>query len=271
MTKEKIYIGLLFLILGFVACDFKKQEQENGVISLVPSLTDFAQLVYPHRVVGVSNVCDARSLSEKMPRVGDYKGLDYEKILALKPEKILMLRNLSSPEQIKKLQELNISIQFFEDNTIEDVLNIPVQMDSISGQKIKDSLNVVLKDLLAHKTYASPKYLIMITNEPIQVYGKGNFMTELVDTLGFVNVADQLASPYPVLENEYFIKNLPTIIVTSNAKETKQFLQRKFGALPQYEQIKKILFVEVDDNLLSRSAPRFLELGVTILEQWNKQ
>jgi vitamin B12 transport system substrate-binding protein len=236
------------------------------VISLVPSLTEYANVVCPEKVIGVSNWCDAALVTKKLPKVGDYAGLDYEKIIALNPKEVWMLKGFSSPEQVKKLKELNIEVKFFKDQTMEDVLNIPVQMDSIKGKNIKDSLENELSKLISQKIKAKPSYLIFIANDPIQVYGNSNYLSELLDTIGFESAVKNIEIPYPILDNEYFVQHLPQILVSSNVKETKQFLTRKFSE----KIIESILFIEIDDNTLTRSGPNFLKVGVTFLKEWNQ-
>lgn len=265
--KIRIFAIISFLFL-FLSCQIEQKEDSKGIISLVPSLTDFAGLVYPEKIIGVSNQCNASFLDSSIARVGDYKGLDYEKIIELNPEKILMLKDFSSPEQVKKLKELGFEIQFFEDKTLENVLNIPLAMDSTKGKVVSDSLKNQLSHLSSHIPHLKSKisYLIFIGNDPIQVYGKGNYLSDLLESLAYSNVASEIDGAYPTLDNEFFVSHLPQIIVSGNIENTKAFLFRKFSE----NTFNKVLFIEINEDILSRSGPDFLKVGVTIEKKWNE-
>ena len=259
----KTFVTICFAMFIF-SCEERNLTQKKGIISLVPSLTDFAQLIYPNEIIGVSKWCDAPLVKKSIPIVGDYSGLDYEKIIELNPSKIILLRGFTSNEQIKKLNEIGVKLQFFEDKTIADVLDISLKMDYKKGKKIKDSLETEFEKLKVEKTSSKPSYLIFISNDPIQVFGNGNYQTELLDSLGFKNSIEDINNPYPILDNEYFLTHLPNIIASSNSKQTKLFLERKFSK----KAIEKVLFFEIKENILSRSGPTFLQVGKIFLNLW---
>lgn len=267
--KEKIYIILITFALVFSSCQETtrdiNQNSQVRIVSLVPSLTDFVCKINPESLVAVSNYCDASCLPDSIARVGGYGFLDYEKIAALQPTKVLVLKGFSSSEQIKRLKELNIEVQFFTDSSLADVLAIPVQIDSILGKALSEELINKLKTLEANKVKGSPTYLTMISNEPIQVYGQQNYLSELFGKIGFVNQAKDLKGSYPTIQSEYFVKHLPEYIITSDTLKTKKILRHKYQEVLTQERINQINFVQIDANQLSRSGPQVLENAKDLL------
>ena len=63
-----------------------------------------------------------------MPRVGDNKALDLERIVALKPDLIVVWRHGNAQRQIDRLRDLHVPLFFSEPHRLDD---IPVTIDKL--------------------------------------------------------------------------------------------------------------------------------------------
>jgi ABC-type Fe3+-hydroxamate transport system substrate-binding protein len=107
---------------------------------------------------------------------------------------------------------------------------------------------------------------MFISNDPIQVFGKNNYQTEMLEKLGFRNLASSLANPYPIITDEFLYQNTPEWIICTDALNTKKLLDKKFGNTKL--KVNQIKFVEIDENTLTRSGPNFLALAVIMLREY---
>ena len=81
------------------------------IVSIAPHLTEllFAAGAGP-RVVAVSAYSDFPEAARRLPQVGDAVLLDLERIVALKPDLVLVWANGSSPQQLQRLRAAGLPV-----------------------------------------------------------------------------------------------------------------------------------------------------------------
>jgi hypothetical protein len=92
------------------------------VISLAPHVTE---LLYAagggSKMVGAVSYSDYPPEAKQLPRVGDNKALDLERIVALKPDLIVVWRHGNAERQLERLRELHVPLFFSEPRRLDDV------------------------------------------------------------------------------------------------------------------------------------------------------
>lgn len=258
--KENKYSLLLVIFWFALGCQptHKAHElAEDRVVSLVPSVTDFCRLMIPKEIVGVSMDCDT-NLLDHPKRIATYPKIDYETLLELRPTKVLVLAGFSTSEQINKLQTAGLKVVILSKETVQDVIQTPLLIDSVRGQALHLKMKAEYQALLSERISKPKSYLILISEFPLQVFGQGNYMTELFDGLGYLNKAAGFDG-YPELQKEFFVKNLPDVLVSSDTLATKQNLQIEFGKVFKNQELSQIEYVQINQNQLFRPGPNFLQ------------
>src|SRR5262249_54964219 len=92
------------------------------VISLAPHTTE---LLYAAgggtEIVGAVSYSDYPPAAKQLPRVGDNKALDLERIVALRPDLIVVWRHGNAARQIEQLRDLHVPLFFSEPRNLDDI------------------------------------------------------------------------------------------------------------------------------------------------------
>ena len=104
------------------------------VISLAPHVTEllFAAGGGSH-VVGVVSYSDFPAEAKKIPEIGTNREVDLERIMAMKPDLIVVWRHGSSERQIDMLQKLGIPMFHSEPQKLEDIADNVQKLGQLMG------------------------------------------------------------------------------------------------------------------------------------------
>ena len=95
------------------------------IVSLAPHATELLFAAGAgDRVVGVLSPADWPPQASRLPRVGDARALDLERILALAPDLVVAWPYLA-PAQLERLRALGIAIYVSNPHTPEAILGTP--------------------------------------------------------------------------------------------------------------------------------------------------
>ena len=86
-------------------------EDPKRVISLAPNSTEIIYaLDQEHRLIGATRYSDYPPEALNLPRVGSYVHLDLEKIVALKPDLCIAIKDGNPIAVVKRLESFNIHV-----------------------------------------------------------------------------------------------------------------------------------------------------------------
>jgi iron complex transport system substrate-binding protein len=235
---KKFYLLTLFLLFGLLSVFFyffslrqsivTEQNNSSGyqrIISLSPSTTEtlFA-LDLGHRVAGVTRFCNFPPAAKAKPQVGGYFDPNYEAILALKPDLVLLLPEQEQVQQF--LDKLGLKHLTVNNKTITDILTtIRTIGETCAAQPQADALILdietrVQKIQRATQNLTQPSALISIGRslgtgalQEVYVAGQHTFFNELVVAAGGKNAYVGEKLDYPLLSAEGILQLNPDIIL----------------------------------------------------------
>src|SRR4051812_47686422 len=98
------------------------QQAPRRVVTLLPSLTEtVCQLGACGRVVGVDDFSNWPDAVGKLPHVGGLNDVNIERVVALKPDVVLLS---STARALPRLQQLNIPVVGLDIKTLDDVRRV---------------------------------------------------------------------------------------------------------------------------------------------------
>lgn len=243
---------------------FNLDNTPQRVISLAPSITEILFFISADKqVVARTQACDFPEKANKLTVVSTYP-LDIESIVKLNPDLVLAVEGIINPDQVNKLEELGVKVFFQKYETIDDINESIITIGSLLGKGEKASLLVDslssemenIKILTKNKLQA----LMLTWRKPIFVYGNDTPFTDKIELSGAENAMKEiLNSPYPEITREYLLKMNPDIILgyPYEVLDTSFFM-----IYPELKNIKaytKRQIFDVNDNLMSRPSPRYIE------------
>lgn len=241
------------------------------VVSLAPSITELLYFIgADSQIVSRTQACDYPQEALNLPIVSTYP-FDIESIIKLNPDLVISVDGIVNADQVTKLNDLGIKVFFQKYETIEDINRSIVTIGSLLGKGKKasllvDSLNSALNNFRESKD--NPLQTLMVTwHKPIFLYGKDTPFTSKVELIGAENaIKEKLNSPYPEVSREYILKLNPDVILGYSFEKMDSTFFTLYPELKHISAYKKKQIFDVDDNLMSRPSPRYIESIIELKE-----
>ena len=275
---------LLFGFMGLFCCQEQKALKTNEhsyhrIISFAPSITEtlFA-LSLGNCVKGVTDFCNYPPEAKKLPKVGGYTDPNYENILRLKPDLIVVLKENSSLFEF--LQKNNIEYLCIDNQNVSQILSsFKIIGQKCDREKQADSLIKLIKNEMVHDTINPPwpKTLICVdrenrgSGEIARIYcaSKKSFYNELLNASCMENVLKDSMITYPEISSEGIIRMQPEIIIDFTVREQEipeERLKSDWKSMPLLPAVKNNMIFCISNDYATIPGPRIL----TILQDFKK-
>ena len=292
ITFRNISVVFMVTILLFISLDTSSvaktltdqlgrqvtvSDQPQRVISLAPSITEIVfALGQGHRLKGVTTYSDFPPEALKLPKVGSYVQLDLEKIVALKPDLCIAIKDGNPIAVARRLESLKIPVYAVNPRNLESIMQTVQEVAGLlnvqeKADKLVKSMNLRIqkvKSLVAKTTYR-PRVFFQIGVSPIVSVGTNTFSHELIVLAGGKNVA-QGPIAYPRYSTEQVLALSPEVIIITSMARVAIFKQVKaeWNRWPNMPAVRNHnIFIE-DSNLFDRPTLRLvdgLELMVKLI------
>jgi iron complex transport system substrate-binding protein len=269
-------LSLLLLCAGLALGRRSSQGQAPGrveapdrIVSLAPSITEILfALGLEGKIVGVTEFCDYPPAAKALPKVGGFRGLNLEALLAQKPDLVLATRDGNPARDLGRISELGVRVETFQPATLEQVLEEFAAIGQETGrQPAAQELVAACRqklDLVRSRTQGLQpvKVLFAYGRDPLVLAGQGTFADDLIRNAGGINIAGDSAIPYPRFSLEEVIARAPEVIVESAMGSEAEAAQRareswsRWGTLPA---VRDLRIAVINADLVARPGPRLFD------------
>lgn len=239
-------------------------KKVRKVVSLAPSITEMMFALDGDSIlVARTQGCNFPKEVDRLPIVNTYP-LDIETIVMLQPDVVLSVDGIINLNQVRKLEELGVSVFFQRYETIADIDSSLLTIGSIIGKEerarfLMDSLHKALKQHRAEDQ--DPLSVLALTwMDPIFVYGKNTPFSNKIAWAGGTNAMNEIfSSPYPEVSREYVLKLNPDVILGYDFERLDSTFFTMYPELKKVTAYQRKQIFEVNDDLMSRPSPRYVE------------
>ncbi|MFD1557920.1 cobalamin-binding protein [Paraburkholderia silviterrae] len=251
------------------------------VISLAPHATE---LIYAAgggaKLVGVVAYSDFPPQALSVPRVGDNRALDLERIAALKPDLIVVWRHGNAQQQIDRLREMHIPLFFSEPHRLDDVATSLTRLGVLLGtqetaQDAADAYRREIARLRARYAQRAPVSVFYeVWDQPLMTINGEHMISDVIALCGGRNVFAALRPLVPTLSTEAVLAAHPDAIVTASQGATAP--DRPLPALthwrawPQLPAVAHGNLFAIDGDLLTRPGPRIAQGAAQLCEDLDR-
>jgi iron complex transport system substrate-binding protein len=236
------------------------KPRPERIISLAPSITEtlFA-LGLGGRVVGVTSYCDYPPEAKQVEDVGDTLRPGIEKIVALKPDLVIISTSSQLESFVSKLEEVGIPVYISNPRNLEGVLKSIEAIGDISGVRDRGrELAGSLRDRVAAiesrvAGRSRPSVFLILGSNPLITAGRDAFVTDLIDRAGGKSISSDETTDYPQYSLETAVARRPEIIFLQAGED------RIPDGLRQTPAAVTGRVYRLDDELLLRPGPRIVE------------
>jgi len=242
-------------------------DNPQRVISLAPNITEIIfALGQEQRLKGVTTYSDYPEQARAYPRVGSYVHLDLEKIVSLKPDLCIAIKDGNPRSVISRLEKLDIPVYAVDPRNLEAIIETVLEIGILlNAEKQAKSLSTNMRFRIEQvtervkKTQDKPKVFFQIGVSPIVSVGTNTFIHELIVLAGGQNLAKGKTA-YPRFSKEQILSLLPEVFIISSMTNTESIghLKNQWSKYQQIPAIKNNRLHHVDSNIFDRPTPRLV-------------
>jgi iron complex transport system substrate-binding protein len=248
------------------------QKPAQRVISLAPHVTEmlFAAGGGSH-VVGVVAYSDFPEEAKKIPQIGSSREVDLERIMALKPDLIVVWRSASSERQIDMVRKLGIPMFYSEPQKLEDIPQSVARFGQLMGtEKSAGPAAAELRQQLAglrgrYANRPTVRAFYQVWDQPLYTLNGKHIVSDALRLCGGENIFAKLPVTAPVVSVEGVLQENPEAIFAT--------AEKNYGGVSMWKPYGTLLAVRndnlftVDGNLLNRSGPRMIAGAAMLCEK----
>jgi iron complex transport system substrate-binding protein len=245
------------------------QKPAQRVIALAPHVTELLFAAGgAEKIVGAVSYSDYPEAAKQVPRVGDNRQVDMERLLAMKPDLLVIWRHGTSERQIDQLRQLGIPMFHSEPKKLDQIADNLEKMGKLLGTE--PAANAAAKELrqklaALRAQYASRppvRTFYQVWDKPLYTLNGEHIVTDALKVCSGQNIfADQKVTA-PVVSLEAVLEADPEAIFATAEKDYGGVsLWRPYKTLTATRQDN--LFT-IDGNLLNRAGPRMVT-GTAVL------
>ncbi len=233
------------------------------IVSLTPHLTELLFAVGAGaQVVGVDSASDYPPAARTLPRVGDYSRINFERILALKPDLVIVWMGGNRAADIHALEQMGIPVLHTQATRLDDVARLLRLIGQASGharageaaaQDFSRRLAALQVPVGRTPTLA---VFYQVWDHPLMTVGGTHWISDALALCGARNIFADLDALSPVVSREAVLQRAPALIVSGSDAPDMRLQWQRFGSLPA---VKHQAFVRVDADRLHRLTPRLVE------------
>lgn len=248
-------------------------SEPKRVLALAPSLAEMVfSLQAEDKLVGATSYSNFPEAAKKLPRVGSYVQLDLEKIITLKPDLCIAIKDGNPLRTIDAIKTLGIPVFAIDPRSIEQITEAFLLVGDIlgastrAGELVSDMnrrLALVKQRVAASET--RPRVFFQIADTPIISAGKDSYIDKLIILAGGSNLAGNMTE-YPRFSWENIMQLQPEIVIISSmvGGKSPDLLKNSWLRWPEIPAVKDNQIHVVNADLFNRPTVRLIN-GLEIL------
>ncbi len=249
------------------------------VIALAPHTVE---LVYAAgggaKLAGAVSYSDYPPAAKALPRVGDNTALDLERIVALKPDLIVVWRHGNDERQLDQLRGLGIALFRSEPHKLDDVatdlekLGVLLGTQAAAGAAARDYRDKIASLRAQYADRPPVTVFYQVWSRPLMTLNGAHIVSDAITLCGGRNVFAGLAPLVPTVSTEAVVAANPEAIVTADPVATSAQVDAGasapefalWRAWPRLDAVARGNLFVLDADLIDRPGPR-LPLGIAAL------
>jgi iron complex transport system substrate-binding protein len=238
------------------------------IVSLAPSITEILfALGLDEEVAAITNFCDYPVAVLNKPRIGGFVNPDIEKIVSLKPDLIIGIRDGNRMDTVHRLNDSGFPVYLIDpkgfDGVMQTIKNIGdvVGREKESRKMIKEMVKKAENIMTLTQSLSRPKVFFQLGDAPMITVGKGTLADDLIRLAGGKSISENESVSYPFYSIETVLLKAPEIIIMTSmdSKKNSPQLVKKWESWKSIPAVRMNMIYVIDSNLVDRPTPRIVE------------
>lgn len=203
-----------------VGRQIKLAHVAHRIVSVAPGVTEMLFAAGAgHYLVATVEYSDVPEAAKRVPRIGDGIAVDMERVVALRPDVVVVWPGGGNPAQIAKLESLGLPLYRQQVNALADIPGSLRRLGALAGTPHEadraardiESRLATLRQMYSRRDPAS--VMLQVWDRPIYTVGGSHMMTDALRYCGARNIFADLGEMGPAVDQEAVIARNPDFIV----------------------------------------------------------
>ncbi len=250
------------------------KQPARRVISMAPHVTELLFAAGGGaRVVGAMNFSDYPEAAKKIPLVGSSSQLDMERMIALKPDLLVVWQSGNTARQLEQLRQMGIPMFYSEPTSLAQVADSVLRLGQVMGTEAaaQASAGAFRAKIAAlgekYSKRAPVRLFYQIWDRPLYTLNGKQIASDVMRLCGGVNIFGHLLVKAPEVSIEAVIEENPEVILGGDKQERVDAglnVWKPFGSMLA---VKRGNVFTVNGELLTRAGPRLAEGAAEMCEK----
>ena len=246
----------------------------SRIVTLAPSLTE---LVFAAgagaAIVGTTALSDFPEAATRIARVGDASRLDVERVLALKPDLVIVWQRGNLGREIEQIAAAGVPLFRLEPRRLDEVPRAVERLGALLGHVDDANRNAAsLRDALArlrkaHENSATVRVFYQVWQSPLLTINGSHLIADVISLCGGRNVFADVGPLVPSVSIEAVVAADPEAIVTASEDGGRAPAWQHAASLPslaawrrhtQLTAVRRGWLFALNGDLISRQGPRIV-------------
>ena len=241
-------------------------EKIDRIVSLAPNLTEIVYAVGAgERLVGDTTYCDYPEAAKSVTKVGDTMHPSVERIIALKPQIVLVSTASQLEAFTQQLNSQQIAVYVTNPQKLDDVLRSIQTLGDLFDEHDRAAALVnnlrtraAAVEAAAHRSLPLTVFY-QVSGEPLYTIGRDAYLTDLIARAGGVSVTADVPGAFPRFSDEAALASRPQAIILPTGGSMGDANSTVAAPLRNSPAVLNNRVYKINDDHLSRPGPRLVD------------
>ena len=242
------------------------EHPARRIISLAPHMTELLFAAGAGgQVVGTVEYSNYPPAAQRVARIGDSAQLDLERIVALKPDLVVVWQNGNAQRQLEKLLHLGIPVFYNKPRRLPDIARALEQLGRLAGTEavaLPAARAFAARAAELRRRYAGRDPVTLfyqIWDQPLLTVNGEHLISDVIHLCGGRNVFAGLGSLTPEISTEAVLAADPEAIGAVTAEAGQAGNLDGWKRWPRLTAVARGNLFVIDSDIISRNTPRILD------------
>jgi iron complex transport system substrate-binding protein len=225
------------------------------------------------KIVGAVSYSDYPEAAKRIPNIGSNRQIDMERVIAMKPDLIVVWMHGSSERQVDELRALGIPMFHSEPRKLDDIAASLQKMGKLMGTEAvaEPAAAALRKELGALRAkYASRppvRMFYQVWDKPLYTLNGAHIVSDAIRACNGVNIFAPLKVTAPIVSVEAVLQEDPEAIFSTGEGSQNDGGVDLWKPFTNMTAVKRNNLFRIDGNLLNRAGPRMIAGTAALCEK----